>query len=104
MVIENFCPVCGYKMAEPPHEYNICPSCGTEFGLHDHNVSIDDLRQAWLKTGPQNPIQQLALLLFSQVKVRVYWNDYSLGITAFQTAVDSDQAELGYRQPELQYG
>ena len=40
-------------MEDPPADYNICPSCGTEFGLHDVNTSIDNLRLAWLGTGPR---------------------------------------------------
>jgi hypothetical protein len=53
MKIENFCPVCGYEMAVPPKNYNICSSCGTEFGVHDVNASIAELREAWMKTGPK---------------------------------------------------
>jgi hypothetical protein len=49
----NLCPVCGYGMEDPPTDYNICPSCGTEFGLHDINTSIDNLRLAWIGTGPR---------------------------------------------------
>ena len=45
------CPVCGYGMEDPPKDYNICPSCGTEFGLHDVNSSISALRHAWLSSG-----------------------------------------------------
>jgi len=74
MVSENLCPVCGCKMQDPPRDYNICPSCGTEFGLHDVNASTSDLRSAWLRTGPKwwstvtpepenwNPVEQLANL------------------------------------------
>jgi hypothetical protein len=51
MIIENLCPVCGYEMEAPPKDYRICPSCGTEFGVHDANASIADLREAWMKTG-----------------------------------------------------
>lgn len=51
MVDQNMCPVCGYGMEEPPEQYNICASCGTEFGVHDVNASIEELRVAWLKTG-----------------------------------------------------
>jgi hypothetical protein len=47
----NMCPVCGYGMEDPPEDYNICPSCGTEFGLHDTNASIAMLRAAWLRSG-----------------------------------------------------
>jgi len=52
MKIENFCPVCGYEMAVPPKNYNTCSSCGTEFGVHDANASVAELREAWMKTGP----------------------------------------------------
>ena len=49
----KFCPVCGYEMADGPRSFNICPSCGTEFGLHDENSSIEALRIWWLSTGPR---------------------------------------------------
>jgi hypothetical protein len=51
----NMCPVCGYDMEDPPDNYNICPSCGTEFGLHDVNNSIEELQAAWLGSGPNGP-------------------------------------------------
>ena len=50
---KNLCPVCGYQMDDPARNYNICPSCGTEFGIHDVNASILELRQAWIETGPR---------------------------------------------------
>jgi len=50
---KDLCPVCGFELDDPPRDYNICPSCGTEFGLHDVNASILQLRQAWIETGPQ---------------------------------------------------
>ncbi len=74
MVIGNLCRVCGYAMEEPPSDYNICPSCGTEYGVHDVNSSLLDLRKAWVGTGPRwwstvdpepanwNPFIQLANL------------------------------------------
>src|SRR5579872_1563560 len=49
---ENGCPVCGYAMEAPPANYRICPSCGTEFGVHDVNATIAELREAWFATGP----------------------------------------------------
>jgi hypothetical protein len=52
MIRENLCPVCGYEMEAPPQDYRICASCGTEFGLHDANATVADLREAWMKTGP----------------------------------------------------
>jgi hypothetical protein len=36
-----------------PRDYNICPSCGTEFGIHDVNSSIENLQDLWLKSGPR---------------------------------------------------
>lgn len=71
---ENLCPVCGYEMDDPPRDHNICPSCGTEFGLHDVNATIEELRRAWIESGPKwwsasdpqpvewNPFVQLAEL------------------------------------------
>jgi hypothetical protein len=53
MINENSCPVCGYLMEAPPKDYRICPSCGTEFGIHDVNATIAELREAWMKTGPR---------------------------------------------------
>lgn len=72
--IQNLCPVCGYEMDDPPRDHNICASCGTEFGLHDANATMEELREAWIKTGPRwwsetdqkptgwNPFIQLARL------------------------------------------
>jgi hypothetical protein len=52
------CPVCGYpKLAESPYDktgcasFEICPSCGTEFGYHDASKSHDELRRLWLAAG-----------------------------------------------------
>lgn len=83
MVSENLCPVCGYQMQDPPRDYNICPSCGTEFGHHDVNASISDLRCAWLRTGPKwwstltpapenwKPLEQLASVPYTAGTVSV---------------------------------
>lgn len=69
------CPVCWFFCDEPCANHNICPSCGTEFGLHDVNASAEELRLAWIKTGPKwwsavdsqpehwNPYLQLARML-----------------------------------------
>ena len=46
------CPVCGYgQMSGPPENYNICPSCGTEFGYDDLSKSHRQLRNQWLASG-----------------------------------------------------
>jgi hypothetical protein len=77
IIMTYMCPVCAYGMTHEPANYHICPSCGTEFGLHDQNATIEELRNAWIRTGPQwwsqtdeppsnwNPHLQLANLKLS---------------------------------------
>jgi hypothetical protein len=46
------CPVCGYDSLElPPINFEICPSCGTEFGLDDIENSLIDLTLRWIRNG-----------------------------------------------------
>jgi transcription elongation factor Elf1 len=54
------CPVCGYdELQESPRSesgggsYEICPSCGFQFGVtdDDEGVSYLDWREAWIKKG-----------------------------------------------------
>jgi hypothetical protein len=47
------CPVCYYdKLDDPPdHSFEICPSCGTEFGYTDFNTSHEQLRNEWVAGG-----------------------------------------------------
>lgn len=46
------CPVCAYpKLTEPPLNFSICPSCGTEFENDDYDRTHEDLRRAWLAKG-----------------------------------------------------
>jgi hypothetical protein len=55
------CPVCGYTdLPDPPLDmsYEICPSCGTEFGHTDFATTHEDrdkrheeLRAAWMRRG-----------------------------------------------------
>ncbi len=46
------CPICGYaEMPYAPAPYNICPCCGTEFGVDDRETNHQVLRQTWIKTG-----------------------------------------------------
>jgi hypothetical protein len=51
MINRYTCPVCGFAMEEPPRDYHICPCCGTEFGYHDVNSSIEAIRAEWLRNG-----------------------------------------------------
>jgi hypothetical protein len=46
------CPVCAFKaMPYAPVPYNICPCCGTEFGVDDRLQSTQQTRQTWIKNG-----------------------------------------------------
>lgn len=48
------CPVCYFdKLENPPlkSSYDICPSCGTEFGYDDEEKSYEELRSEWIKNG-----------------------------------------------------
>ncbi|MFZ0819872.1 MAG: hypothetical protein WAM91_07370 [Candidatus Acidiferrales bacterium] len=62
-------------MDDPARDYNICPSCGTEFGVSDVNATVDNLRANWLRSGPSwwsptdpqpqnwNPLKQIGRLV-----------------------------------------
>lgn len=55
------CPVCGYpELVEPPRSertgggsYEICPSCGFEFGVtdDDEGFSYEEWRRRWIARG-----------------------------------------------------
>lgn len=46
------CPVCAFpELDVPPVDFNICPSCGTEFGYDDCSISWEDLREEWIRNG-----------------------------------------------------
>lgn len=48
------CPVCAFTgLDEPPEDFTICPSCGTEFDYHDLIRGHDELRSQWIATGPR---------------------------------------------------
>jgi hypothetical protein len=54
----NRCPVCGYDDLEEPAfddvgapSFEICPSCGTEFGYDDATRSHKSLRDEWIAKG-----------------------------------------------------
>jgi hypothetical protein len=50
----HICPVCGYdRLTDPPLNFSICPSCGTEFGYDDKFASHAELRAKWLLSGPK---------------------------------------------------
>jgi hypothetical protein len=53
------CPVCGYPdLPEPSYSYGagsyqICPSCGFQFGVSDDNagISFEEWRESWIEQG-----------------------------------------------------
>ncbi|CAN5913177.1 hypothetical protein BH11VER1_BH11VER1_27810 [soil metagenome] len=54
------CPVCGYpKLQEPPRSpsgggsYEICPSCGFQFGVDDDDkgITFTQWRKTWVESG-----------------------------------------------------
>jgi hypothetical protein len=64
------CPVCGYgQMSGPPENYNICPSCGTEFGYDDLSKSHRQLRNKWLASGAK-------WFSFATPPPDFYWNGF----------------------------
>ena len=51
-MMSNACPVCFYNNLHfPPDNFEICPSCGTEFGNDDFECSHEELRQIWIEGG-----------------------------------------------------
>ncbi|GDY21168.1 hypothetical protein LBMAG56_25140 [Verrucomicrobiota bacterium] len=82
--MSHTCPVCAYpKLSEPPRSksgggsYEICPSCGFEFGVSDDDLghTYESWRQAWQAGGMKwssrgqkqpaawNPAKQLSSLI-----------------------------------------
>ena len=46
------CPVCGFQnLPYPPLDYEICPSCGTEFEYDDARRRHVELRERWVHDG-----------------------------------------------------
>jgi hypothetical protein len=60
-VQRHICPICGYPdLTDPPRSavtaggsYEICPSCGFQFGVTDDDVgySYEDWRSRWIDDG-----------------------------------------------------
>lgn len=57
---DDVCRICGFRPAFPPYgedgcsaSYEICASCGNEYGVTDrHDRQIEQRREDWLRTGP----------------------------------------------------
>lgn len=58
--MKYLCPVCGFHLDEEPADFNICESCGTEFGYHDSSRSHSQLRYEWLLGGMKWSSQAIA--------------------------------------------
>ena len=95
------CPVCGYNnLLEPPEDYMICPSCGTEFGNDDTLFTLDELRLNWIKQGMPwfshythppvywNPSKQLSNLGYGVVRPANSNKDYSVNVQGVIVNVD----------------
>jgi hypothetical protein len=47
---DGTCPVCGFdRLEDPPNNYTICPSCGTEFEYDDVSMTRAELLRAWVE-------------------------------------------------------
>jgi hypothetical protein len=49
----DLCPVCGFSLESTASDFNICPSCGTEFGIDDVEHGVAELQKIWLLNGAQ---------------------------------------------------
>lgn len=88
------CPVCGYgQMTEPPENYNICPSCGTEFGYHDLSKSHRDLRNKWLADGAK-------WFSFATPQPDIYWNGF-LQVTSADLPYDVPAPSDSFKEVEV---
>jgi hypothetical protein len=92
----NSCPVCTYDaLPFTPTDYNICPCCGTEFGVDDTYISWEELRDEWVANG--------APWFFGEAPAG--WNaTLQLAKTASQKVIagnstDSDSLQLNTREP-----
>jgi hypothetical protein len=78
-------------MEDPPEDYNICPSCGTEFGVNDVNSTIADLRRVWFASGPRwwsptdqipiawDPVAQLRNLFLAEQQAEISKRPFVVG-------------------------
>ena len=91
------CPVCGYnKLRRPADNFQICPSCGTEFGYMDATLSHAQLRQRWLDSG--------ALWHSRRVPPPYQWNGYGqlirAGLLSYNTSPNpKDYAVIPITEP-----
>ena len=97
------CPVCGFGMDQPPDDFNICPSCGVEFGYSDSGSSYEALRSEWLRHGAAwaskvrlrpfgwNAYSQLLLAGFTSLPI--VWNDSNTLVSKRKLIATGDAAD-----------
>jgi hypothetical protein len=53
--MSNICPVCGYpELTDDPKRlgsFEICRSCGFQFGVSDRGITHDQWRKQWIESG-----------------------------------------------------
>jgi len=93
---QYLCPVCGYaRLENPPSDFNICPSCGTEFGYSDSGTTFQSLREHWVASGanwsskvdekPQNWNPYVQLMKFNHSEAVPFY--FSSSVRSQSTAV-----------------
>lgn len=86
------CPVCYFnRLHYPPENHELCPSCGTMFGIDDVEATHAELRRWWIEDGATwfhplylEPQDWFPTLSFSPEEVTLYL--YAKGYTAEQLA------------------
>ena len=49
---KHTCPICEFAGMEYPATFGeICPRCGTQFGVSDDEATHDELRRGWIANG-----------------------------------------------------
>ena len=115
--MKYMCPVCGYySLSRPADDYNICPSCGTEFSVDDVEYTLDELRANWVRNGYQwhsrviarppdwNPIRQLERVLIP-VAIQETETSFMVGISPTATiipVVGVTQSYIGTRRVRVE--
>ena len=71
------CPVCGWPHLDEPHRlpegdpsFEVCVSCGTEFGNDDFGTTHEALRKRWLEErgGAQARMESLEILDVTEIE------------------------------------
>ena len=91
MAISYVCPVCGYpdldeepRTEESGGSYDICPSCGFEFGVTDDSegFTYEQWRTQWVQTG---------MIWWSNMKAPKGWNARKQLHSVTDAPIENDQ-------------